>query len=952
MNSVRNQDDLFYQLDLFRTLLDQSNDAIEVVDPETLRFLDVNQTACVRLGYSREELLSMTVFDIDPALDTASCQRVREQLAGLGFVIMESVHRRKDGATFPVEVNMRIVRLDRIYCVCVARDITVRKRAQDDLRRSEESYRMFVAQSSEGIFRQELDAPIPVDLPEDDLVHHILHDSYMAECNDAMVKMYGLNSVQEFVGKRLTETLDPNDPSNIQLTRDFIRSGFRVLERESREIDVHGNPKIFLDSMIGIVEDGNLVRTWGIQRDVTEKMKLEEERKRAEEALRESEARERARAKELQTVLDVVPIPVMIAHDAKCLRITGNRAGYEQLRVPAGTNFSRNAPPEDKQSGFRLMQDGAEIPTHLLPMPLAGATGKAVYGQELTLVFEDGTEREMVVNAVPLQDEEGKPRGVVGTLIDLTERKWTEKALQESERRLRAVYERSPVGIVLVDSTTGRFLQVNRKFCEITGRREEELLRSNVESITHPDDLGCGSKYLGRPPEEQLENYEMEKRYVRQDGSVCWVRVLVVPMWSKGEKHRWHMALVQDISERRQMEEAVSTLVQVRADSSENFFTSMACQLAKCLNADGTLIGELIEGEKDKVRTLAVCNQGVIADNFTYDLADTPCEGVLGQGVCSYISGATEMFPKDVLLKELNVEGYVGAPLRDSEGRVIGIMVAVYRRPLTDAKFAEAILQLFSTRTAAEIKRKRAEQLLHEAQTKLAHVTRVLAMGELVTSIAHEVTQPLTAIMMTSNFVLRQTQDGTVNSRAVHQAISEVAEDATRISDIISRIRTLVKKDALDRAELNINYVIQEATVIVRHEAAQNEVHMRLDLASNLPGVLGDRVQLQQVLINLAINGIDAMRTVGDRPRELVIKSAEHAECVLIEVQDSGIGLSSDRFDRIFEPFFTTKPQGIGMGLSISRSIIESHGGRLWTEPSSHGAIFKITLPANRTSDS
>ena len=133
------------------------------------------------------------------------------------------------------------------------------------------------------------------------------------------------------------------------------------------------------------------------------------------------------------------------------------------------------------------------------------------------------------------------------------------------------------------------------------------------------------------------------------------------------------------------------------------------------------------------------------------------------------------------------------------------------------------------------------------------------------------------------------------------------------------------------------------------HEAARNDVQVRLDLAINLPGVLGDRVQLQQVLINLAMNGIDAMRTVVGRPRGLVIKSAEYADGVLIQVQDSGIGLNPDQIDRIFEPFFTTKPQGIGMGLSLSRSIIESHGGRLWAEPGSYGALFQITLPANRS---
>ena len=243
--------------------------------------------------------------------------------------------------------------------------------------------------------------------------------------------------------------------------------------------------------------------------------------------------------------------------------------------------------------------------------------------------------------------------------------------------------------------------------------------------------------------------------------------------------------------------------------------------------------------------------------------------------------------------------------------------------------------------------RKRAAEALRVAQTELAHVTRVLAIGELVASIAHEVNQPLTAILTTSNVVRREMQGRLPNLDEVQEAITEIAEDALRIKDIISRVRALVKKDFSDRVELNVNYVIREAALVVSHEATRNDVHMRLDLGINLPGVVGDRVQLQQVIINLAMNGIDAMHADIGRTRELVIKSANCGDGVLIQVRDTGIGLNGDQVDRIFEPFFTTKPQGIGMGLSISRSIVESHGGRLWAEPGFYGAIFQITLPAN-----
>jgi PAS domain S-box-containing protein len=179
------------------------------------------------------------------------------------------------------------------------------------------------------------------------------------------------------------------------------------------------------------------------------------------------------------------------------------------------------------------------------------------------------------------------------------------------------------------------------------------------------------------------------------------------------------MGLMQDITKRRQAQEAISMLVQLRAGSRENFLSAMAFRLATCLGADYTIIGELVEGEVGKVRTIGVYGQGAIADNFTRDLADTPCELVMAQGACSYAAGVSGIFPRDRLLKQMKVEGYAGTPLRQSEGRVIGIIAALYTRPLADAKFAEMILQLFSMGTAAEIERKRAEEALRESEQRL-----------------------------------------------------------------------------------------------------------------------------------------------------------------------------------------------------------------------------------------
>jgi PAS domain S-box-containing protein len=243
--------------------------------------------------------------------------------------------------------------------------------------------------------------------------------------------------------------------------------------------------------------------------------------------------------------------------------------------------------------------------------------------------------------------------------------------------------------------------------------------------------------------------------------------------------------------------------------------------------------------------------------------------------------------------------------------------------------------------------KRRAEEQLHQAQEDLARVTRVVAMGELAAAIAHEVNQPLTAIVTNGNFCLRTLGSATSNPDELRAAITAIVNDGTRASGVISRIRGLLMKGSPNRTDLDINQIIQDITILLRNEFSRNRVSLRTELPSDLPRVTGDPVQLQQVLINLIMNAIEATSTSTNGRREILIRSAKNPDDVLVQVQDSGPGIKPELAHRIFEPFFTTKAKGIGMGLSISHSIIESHGGRLGIAPSSTGALFEFTLPTD-----
>jgi PAS domain S-box-containing protein len=246
--------------------------------------------------------------------------------------------------------------------------------------------------------------------------------------------------------------------------------------------------------------------------------------------------------------------------------------------------------------------------------------------------------------------------------------------------------------------------------------------------------------------------------------------------------------------------------------------------------------------------------------------------------------------------------------------------------------------------------RKRAEEALHQAQAALAHVTRVTTMGELTASIAHEVNQPLAGVTTNANAGLRWLAREPPDLEEARACLQRIIRDGQRADEVIARMRAFARKAAPQTARLALNDVIAEVLALVDGELRRHGVALHTDLAADLPPVRADRVQLQQVLLNLLLNGIEAMRGVTERPRALVVRSRKDgAEGVLVAVQDAGTGIAPQDLERVFTPFYTTKPAGLGLGLAISRSIIEAHGGRLWaTSNDGPGATFQFTLPAGR----
>ena len=330
-----------------------------------------------------------------------------------------------------------------------------------------------------------------------------------------------------------------------------------------------------------------------------------------------------------------------------------------------------------------------------------------------------------------------------------------------------------------------------------------------------------------------------------------------------------------------------------------------------------------------------------------------------------------------VILSALAVEYFFMAPIKSfglnresvpvfiefaASALVIGWFSSWRRQAEAELRYARDELQLRVEERTADLKqtneqllaemaeRKRMENAYYEAQAELARVTRMSAMGALAASISHEVNQPLAAVVTNADACMMWLSSEPPNLEEARAAVDCIAQQGTRASEVVRHIRAMFTKATPERVKVQVNDLIREVGILIEGAALRNQVVLETELGAGLPPTVGDRVQLQQVIVNLILNGIEAMSDVVERPRRLTIRSdLRNSAELLVAVRDSGVGIAPKNEKRIFDAFFSTKAQGMGMGLSISHSIIESHGGRLWaTNNSDYGATVQFTLPVEQ----
>ena len=520
---------------------------------------------------------------------------------------------------------------------------------------------------------------------------------------------------------------------------------------------------------------------------------------------------------------------------------------------------------------------------------------------------KDGSRIPVLIGGAALDESANES---VGFVLDLTKRKQVEQALRDSEEQWRAVFEHNPTMYFMIDAA-GTIVSVNPFGAKQLGYTVAELVGHPVVKLFHEADRAVVTENAAICFQQPGRTMSWELRKLRKDGTVIWVRETARAMPIR--QRSVLLIVCEDISERKQVQHLT-----------QQWFESSPSGLA--------IIGR--DYRYQRVNPVTARRWGI------------PAERMVGTHVAE-LRGWEEFeqvikprldrcFTGDE--QERRYTGWINLPT----GRRYIMTTYTPLRPRSEQ--VEAALVIGNDITDYEI----AAEALREAQAELAHMNRVTTMGQLTAAIAHEVNQPIAAAVTNAQAALRWLRARPPDLNEVRGALVRIVADGSRAGDVISRIRALIKKAPARLEPIDINETISEVVGLTRSEMLRNGVVLYTRLATNLPSVRGDRVQLGQVILNFVVNAIEAMKGMSERSRELLVVSDGNASAgVLVSVRDSGPGLSQESQERLFEPFYTTKPGGMGMGLSICRSIIQAHGGRVWASANlPRGAAFQFTLPA------
>ena len=853
--------------------------------------LNVNTFGATQLGYSAKDLVGQPVLKVFLAEDhelVRKCVAICAETIGQSHT-WEIRKIRRDGSQLWVRENAKAMRRadGRLVVLIACEDITEGKMTESALQRSQ----AYLAQAQElsrtGSFGWNV----------------CTGDIYWSK---ETFRIFACDPATRPSTQLIVQLTHPEDRADVQAVVDRAAREHEDFEHEYRLLLPDGSLKhLHALARATINRAGNLEFV-GAVTDITVA-------KQAEQRLRRSEAylAEAQRLSHTSSWAWDLRRRDFIYRSAEFFRLFG----FDPNQEVSAQAIQARIPPEDLQLQGDVIRRAAK-------------DGGIEF--DFRIMLPDGSVKRVHSLAHPVLDCDGEVREFIGTHMDVTEQYVAREKLQQaldairkSEDRLRLVIDTIPA-LVWRTRADGSAEFFSQPCLDYTGLSMAQSLAWGWTSAVHPGDV---DRLLGTWYSTRLSGQpgEAEARLRRFDGVYRWFLFRMRPLRDEDGKIRLWYGSATDIEDRKRTEVALRESEQRFRDYAETASDWLwetgpdhrVTQLSEHTRNSGILVASVLGRRRWELAT----NPDAEAEKWRQHRATLD---------------AHLPFRDLVYRTENNVGAptYVrtsGKPFFDAGGRFLG-----YRGVSTDI--------------TAVIRAEQAEQALRKAQAELAHVTRVTTLGELTASIAHEINQPLAALITNAEACMSWLGRSPPDLAAARRSVEWIVEDANRTSEVIRRVRALAKKTDTDKAQLDINELVREAMALVQRELSRHEVSLRMELAPGLPAIYGDRVQLQQVIINLVMNAIEAMQSVTDRPRRLAMRSGrDDLGRVFLTVADCGAGVSEADAERIFTPFFTTKSGGMGMGLAICRSIVEAHAGRLSTFPNEEGgATFQFVLPLHQ----
>jgi PAS domain S-box-containing protein len=619
---------------------------------------------------------------------------------------------------------------------------------------------------------------------------------------------------------------------------------------------------------------------------------------------------------ELRLIYDTAPIGLaFLSPDCRYLQI--NQRLTEICGISVADHIGRSV-----RETVPLVADQVEKIVALIL-----STGEPITGVEVNGQRPDGTnaERFWLTSWHPLRGPEGAIVGINVVAEEITERKRAEAALAASEARFRELADHISQCAWTADPSGSRNW-FNKRWHDYTGTTLGQMRGWGWKKVHHPDHVERVVKGMLRSFEQGMPWQDTHPLRGR-DGHYRWFLSRALPIRNEaGEVVRW-FGTNTDVTEQIEAERALCDL----NETLEQRVEAEARERARIWNVSQDLLvvadaeGKLLSVNPAWTATLGWSEADLVGNTTEWLLHPLDREKTRVEHA-RLVEGLKTLRFENRLRHQRGTFRWLSWTAVPDRGLIYAVA-----RDVTELKDAEAALQI--------------------SQRELACVSRQTTMGAMTASIAHEINQPLSAIVLNANSALRFLSRPEPDLEQVRAALMPIVEDGHRASQVIASIRAMFGKDGGERAELEPNEILRQVLAIAHGELEGHLVSLQIDLSHTLPQILGNRVPLQQVFLNLIMNAIEAMSAVSNRPRVLSASSEIHGtHHVLIKLKDSGVGIDPNDMGRIFDAFFTTKSNGMGMGLAICRSIVEAHGGRLWASPAiPHGSVFHVVLPSANT---